>query len=74
MVNVTVCPPTGVPGVGSLVVSTPVSVAGWPLVSSSVPCRRPWSAPGVTVNVVVELVGSSCGVDEVSPGNDPVSE
>ena len=33
MVNVTVCPLTGVPGVGSLLVSTPVSVAEPPLVS-----------------------------------------
>ena len=33
MVNVTVWPDRSVPGVGSLVVSTPVSVTGWPLVS-----------------------------------------
>ena len=37
MVKVTVWPDTSVPAVGSLVVSTPERVAGWPLVTDVVP-------------------------------------
>ncbi len=33
IVKVTVCPATGVPAVGSLEVTTPLKVTGWPLVS-----------------------------------------
>ena len=65
----TVRPETSVPEEGSFVVSVPESVAGCPLVTEVVPVYVSVVGAGVTVKVLDELFGSSCGIEVESPGN-----
>ena len=67
-VKVSVWPARSVPGIGSLVVSTPERVVVPPFVTEVVPVYATVVGASVTVNVLTPLVGSSWGCWLVSLG------